>query len=304
MRNLTRIGETEQHIFVLLAGRDSAEGLYTQAAHDQAQIGRQWQAETATGTETGYDYVTRLSWETPQDVVRVEIQALPFDGRLNVRGLSLIDRRDQSSVPLLLNSKGSFRQVHSGDVKIYQALDTLPRAYVVHQAQLLEDDAQAVPAMKDPTFDPSQTVLLHPDPQQDAALPALARPDTSRPASYVTVLTYKPQEIVLQAEMKQPGYVVLSDTWYPGWQARLDGKPTPIARANLVFRAIYVPQGTHSLHLIYRPASYMWGLSLSAVMLVLLVLSSILSAWRTARASRASDPSLTGSIRRSTNSGV
>jgi hypothetical protein len=268
-------GELKQHTFVLRAGQDSAEGLYAQAAHNQARIGREWQTESDTDVQTGYDYVTELSWETPLDVTQVEIEALPFGGELCIRGLALIDRRDQSSTPLLLTARGRFKQVHSGDVKIYQALDALPRAYVVHQARSLADDARAIPIMAAPSFDPSRTVLLHKDPGHDQ-LPESALPDTPPTGSHASVLSYKPHEIVLQAEMKQPGYVVLSDTWYPGWQASLDGQPTHIERANLAFRAIYVPPGSHSLRLVYRPTSYAWGSGASLGTLLVVALGSIL----------------------------
>jgi hypothetical protein len=287
MRTKDAPGALEQRTFELLAGRDTAQGLHSQAtAHNQARIGRQWQVKNGTEAQTGYDYVTELSWGNAREVVDIEITALPSEGRLTIRGLSLIDRRDQSSVPLLLDSRGRFQQVHSGDVKIYQALDVLPRAYVVHQARILEDDAQAVPAMADPTFDPAQTVLLHPDPHQPQppAVPDL--PGASGPASQVAVLAYRAEEIVLQAEMEHPGYVVLSDTWYPGWQALLDGQPTRIERANLVFRAIHVPQGTHSLHLRYRPASYRWGLRLSLGALSILILGTVLRVSQAVRTSR------------------
>jgi hypothetical protein len=132
--------------------------------------------------------------------------------------------------------------------------------------------------MTDPAFDPAQTVLLHLDPRRPDPPPMPARPDTSHPASRVAVLEYKPEEMLLQAEMEQPGYVVLSDTWYPGWQALLDGQPAHIERANLVFRAIYVPQGTHTLRVYFCPSSYTWGWRLSLGTLLLLVLGSFVSA--------------------------
>jgi len=287
MRRKDAPGTLEQHTFELLAGRDTAQGLYSQAtAHAQARIGRQWQVNSGAEVQTGYDYVTELSWGDAQEIVDIEITALPFEGQLSIRGLSLIDRRDQTNVPLLLDSRGRFRQVHSGDVKIYQAVDALPRAYVVHQARILEDDTQAIPAMADPTFDPSQTVLLHPDPQQPGPPPVPPQPDTFLPPSHLVVLAYKPEEIVLQADLGQPGYVVLSDTWYPGWQALLDGQPTRIERANLVFRAIYVPQGSHNLLLRYRPPSYIWGVRLSLGALSVLVLGSLLCIRQAARTSR------------------
>ncbi|NIO00141.1 MAG: YfhO family protein, partial [Anaerolineae bacterium] len=75
-------------------------------------------------------------------------------------------------------------------------------------------------------------------------------------ASQVTVTAYKPEEVILRTSLQAPGYVVLSDSWYPGWKATVDGEPTSIERANVAFRAVYVPEGDHIVHLIYRPLSY------------------------------------------------
>jgi uncharacterized membrane protein YfhO len=99
-------------------------------------------------------------------------------------------------------------------------------------------------------------------------------------------LTYQPENILLQAEMAQPGYVVLTDAWYPGWHATLDGTPIPIERANLTFRAVQVPQGTHTLHFTYRPASYTWGVRITLFTLLFVTLGLAFKLWKTLRPPR------------------
>jgi hypothetical protein len=273
----------EQRTFVLRAGQDTAETDYTRAAHDQAQIGQRHQVSSDDSGAFTYDYVTQLSWDTPQEVFEVEIAILPFDGQLCVRGLALIDRRDQTSAPLLLTSRGRFAQVHSGDVKIYQALDLLPRAYAVHQALFLDDDTEAIARLSAPDFDPSQVVILHGDPQRSADSLSSDAPDSTPTQSDVAILSYQPHEIALQAHMERPGYIVLSDTWYPGWHASLDGQPIPIERANLAFRAVRVPQGSHTLTMSFRPASYLWGARFSLCTLAAMALAALFCAGRALR---------------------
>ena len=250
VRLTTERGNTER--FTLYAGRDTAEGYHTpDTAHPQARVGRTWPDQPA-----GSDYVTHLRWESPSRIARLEIVALPFAGRIHIRGLALIDRRDSSNVPVLLSTDGRFRQAHSGDVKIYEVLDALPRAHVVHQAQVLADDEAALAALADPTFDPAQTVVLA-DGQAIEAHPA-GQPQ-------VTVETYTPHEIAIRASLDAPGYLVLSDAWYPGWQATVDGQSTDIARANVHFRAVYLPAGVHAVRFVYRPTSYYLGLGISVL---------------------------------------
>ena len=109
------------------------------------------------------------------------------------------------------------------------------------------------------------------DPAQMAILAGgreIDEPSSGDAASAVTLISYAPEEVVLQALLPTPGYVVLSDSWYPGWRADIDGTPAATERANLAFRAVYVPQGTHTVRWTYRPASYLVGLGISSAALL------------------------------------
>jgi hypothetical protein len=252
-------GTGQMRSFTLRAGQDTAEGLYDDTArHTQAQIGHRWR-DNAQGS----DYVTRLSWETPIEVTRISITALPFDGRIHIRGLALLDGRDGSNVALTLSTDGRFQQVHSGDVKVYEVLDALPRAYIVHETRVALDDSAAVAAMADPSFDPSQTALLSSG--QALRAPSLA---TSR----AEITAYEPERVAILASTDSPGYLILSDAWYPGWEATVDGQPAPIERADVHFRGVYLDPGTHTVHLAYRPKSYLFGLGVSTATLLGIVI--------------------------------
>ena len=260
----TADGETL--VYILHAGRETSEGLYDERVqHRQARIGHRWQTNEGGTVLEGSDAVATLSWAEPREVTRIEIEALPFGlqgtGQLHVRGAALIDARDGSNVPLILSNEGRFRQVHSGDVKVYEALDVLPRAYAVHHTRVIAGDETALEAMLDPAFDPARTAILSGGLEIDEPQPDPA-------ASAVAVLAYEPEAIVLQASLPAPGYVVLSDSWYPGWTVTVDGQPAAVERANLAFRAVYVPKGTHTVRWTYRPKSYLVGLGISAATLL------------------------------------
>jgi uncharacterized membrane protein YfhO len=63
----------------------------------------------------------------------------------------------------------------------------------------------------------------------------------------------------------------LSDTYYPGWQALIDGKPTKIYRTDYTFRSILVPQGNHVVVFVYNPKSFSYGLKVSIISIAVLL---------------------------------
>jgi hypothetical protein len=258
VRFVTEGGET--YTFTLRAGQETAEGQYeAHVAHTQAKVGHTWREAT------GSDYVSRLNWVAPAQVSRVEVSALPFGGRIHIRGLTLVDGRDGSNVSLIVSTDGRFRQVHSGDVKIYEVLDALPRAYIVHRTRILDDEA-AIAALADRWFSPAQEAIL-----------AQGQPLQENPLalSQAVVTEYEPERITIQASTEAPGYLILSDAWYPGWAATVDGQRVNVERANVHFRGVYLEPGTHTVRFVYRPVSYLVGLGISITTLVGIVIAAV-----------------------------
>ncbi len=81
--------------------------------------------------------------------------------------------------------------------------------------------------------------------------------------------THNPNHIKVRLNTQVGGYFVLADTWYPGWQARLNGEESTLLRANYLFRAVLIPQGEHILELVYRPISFWLGLAISLLSLAI-----------------------------------
>ncbi len=97
----------------------------------------------------------------------------------------------------------------------------------------------------------------------------------------------KPDRLVLVINTTSPGWLVLADTWYPGWRAAIDSTPTTLYPANVLFRAVQVPAGEHRIILEYRPIGFYFG-----VLFSILVLLCVMLLWK--KRGRASDrkPSL------------
>ena len=76
-----------------------------------------------------------------------------------------------------------------------------------------------------------------------------------------------PERIVIEASTDHAGYLVVTDTWFPGWSARVNGRPATIERANHAFRSVKLEPGQHEIELRYEPASVQIGLVVSLLAL-------------------------------------
>ena len=73
----------------------------------------------------------------------------------------------------------------------------------------------------------------------------------------------------MKVDAKRDGYLVLLDSYYPGWKAEVDGRAVPIERADYLFRAVFVTQGEHTVTFSYEPDSLKVGLLISIATAVL-----------------------------------
>jgi len=267
---------------LLRAGRDTAEGEYGQdgpVKHAKARVGHRWR-----DNPNGNDYVAVFDFDRPRVIKDITLRNLLTQGEFDLRGVSLIDRRTVSNRTVLLSTSGRFRLVYSGDVKIYENLDNLPRAFIVHHARVMNDDAEIVAAMRDPSFAPASTVILSPPPRAGAESVAsdamTTRPQEATGEDSVTIVSYFPEHVVLDVETSVAGYLVLTDTDYPGWEATIDGRRVPIYRANLTCRAIELPAGRHRIEFHYKPHMFYVGAVISLISLLAVLGGLIWSAIR------------------------
>ena len=240
--------------FELLAGRDTSEGRYSAATtHRMARVGHAWHDDPA-----GKDYIALITLDAPRRLSSLSVEGMAPAGQFVLRGISLIDTRTTASRQLTLSTEGHYRLVHSGDVKIYENLDVLPRAFVVHRAEVVSADEQAIARLRDPALDPAQLAIL-----------AGGQPLAGEGSATAEIVRYTPEEVVVDVTGDAPGYLLLTDAFYPGWQATVDGRPADILRADLMFRAVRLEPGAHRVTFGYRPASLRWGARVSGATFLL-----------------------------------
>ncbi|MFV2041437.1 MAG: hypothetical protein ACC644_05540, partial [Candidatus Hydrothermarchaeales archaeon] len=143
---------------------------------------------------------------------------------------------------------------------IYENLRVLPRAFVVHEVVYAAGESEALRLVQ--TIDPASVVVLERDIGR-----ALAQPIFDET---VFVETYSANEIVVRAKLSNPGVLVLSEMWYPGWKAYDNGRETDVLRADYLLRGVYLDEGVHEVRFIYRPASLKFGARVSVFTLLLI----------------------------------
>ena len=157
---------------------------------------------------------------------------------------------------------------------IYANEAALPEAYVVHQARIVEDAQKRLEILQDPRFDPRVEVILsHPLPSVPVPGPRESRDEPS------SVLREGQGRVIIEIAMTRPGYLVLTDTYYPGWQATVDGNPVEILEANHTFRAVQLDRGEHTIVFAYEPSSFRLGAWITLAALIVLAAIPIIR-WR------------------------
>jgi hypothetical protein len=162
-------------------------------------------------------------------------------------------------------------------LNVYRNQAALPRAFVVHQANVVPDHESAWQALHQPGFDPATTVVLE-------GGEALAGPVSGGASAQIA--RYAPNHVEIDVNSSAEGHLVLSDPYYPGWRAWVDGQPVDIQRANYAFRAVTVPAGAHRVTMRFQPITWRIGLGITFLaVLLLLVLAGLVLVTRR-RASR------------------
>lgn len=82
--------------------------------------------------------------------------------------------------------------------------------------------------------------------------------------------------LILDVQSENAGWLIVSDVWYPGWKASIDGKPIELYRANFIFRGIEIPHGKHRIEIWYAPISTTLGIYCSILGIFFLLLVSFL----------------------------
>ncbi|MFC1708373.1 YfhO family protein, partial [Planctomycetota bacterium] len=180
-----------------------------------------------------------------------------------------------SSVWLALYESDRGDAYSSGAPRESELLGSLSRAELVPRATWAPDDAAASWRLRQPDFDPRREVVLDGAPPADAPL----RHESGEvPPGRVRVAEESEATLKFLVEAHSASYLLVTDAWYPGWEARVDGDRAALYRANILFRAVPVPAGSHTVELTFQPASVRLGIAISLATLLVGVVTLFFAA--------------------------
>ncbi|MBU1127141.1 YfhO family protein, partial [Patescibacteria group bacterium] len=154
-------------------------------------------------------------------------------------------------------------------VIILKNKECLPRAFVVNDYLFEKDPQKIIEILKDPEFPLNKKIIL------EKKLPFFnsGKGDNKEAFDFkLEWLSYESDRYKISTELEKPGLLFVSDQFYPGWKAYVDGEEAEIYRADFVFRAIYLPSGKHDVVFSYEPESFKIGIIITLSSFILLII--------------------------------
>ena len=181
------------------------------------------------------------------------INSLPADRRgkllsaTNVKYVIAFHSLEVKGLDLLREFPGHYS-------KLYTVTAAVPRTYVVGRALYDPDPKNTLRRLSTDEFNVRHEVIVD--------SPIELAPGGNFQGNAV-LKTYRNNQVQIDAQLSNPGILVLTDAFYPGWKVQVDGKEQKILRANYLFRAVALPAGNHQVEFRYEPESFMIGLMIS-----------------------------------------
>ena len=152
---------------------------------------------------------------------------------------------------------------NDGSMKVYRNKAFLPRSFFLTDYRVISEKEEALAFMKSEEFCPEDIVVLNEEP-----VGLEKKSDNIHGKAIVDIKEYQPGKVILNVAVPSNGILVLSDLFYPGWEAFVDGEEVKILRADYILRAIYMPEGKHLVKFEYNPKPFNSGVKLSLCTLI------------------------------------
>jgi hypothetical protein len=226
-------------------------------------------------TERTRNFTSDLAEDRPDGVMFLAEKMVPLQDRrldmLNVKYLLVSQPSPQAD---LFSNSARFRPIYSDrSVAVFENLNALPRVWVVpaNGIEVISDDRAQLQRLKETSFNPQQSVVFPVRPK----LVSGSGPGQGLVPASVVVTEKTLNSVRLEVRSAETAVVVLSQMFYPGWKARLDGRDLDVYPVDYALTGFVVPPGKFEVRLVFRPSSFVFGaatsLISSAAMLVLFI---------------------------------
>jgi hypothetical protein len=260
-----RYADDSRTEFPLRLGSDTASWDYERfsasdaIAHQRASLARIFPAfwRSLGRPFEGHVYATRFQLK-PIPIVGIAVRPASSEVQLVIEDILL----DDQYLATLAGINRFTLAYLSDTAAAWENHDALPRAFIVHRAHIASG-SEIFAELKRPAFDPAQLVWL----EAGGAIDNDARATNDS----VQMVASEPMRVELIATTDQPGYLVLADSWYPGWEAHIDGRAAQIERADILFRAVWLDAGVHRIIFEYRPLAFVIGAGISIISILTLI---------------------------------
>jgi hypothetical protein len=298
--------------FELRAGEHTSEWAYDRAdirahvRHRRAPLATSYAVEDAQGRYEGHTYVAAFALPEKATVTGGEITVERLERApelsLSVLRISLADVAGGQSFPLrrewLKKESATASQTPSasrgegtvgprwrrlallGEVAVFENTRALPRAWLANGTRAL-DERQTLDAIRTGrlpegrAWEPGRTALVEAAPGSNEAPPDANSDSEGGAQGSAKVTRHEPNRVEVETASAAPSILVLSENYYPGWRAYVDGRAAETLRVDYNLRGVSLPSGEHVVEFVYRPKSVLAGFLIS-----LLVSAALLLWWK------------------------
>ena len=170
----------------------------------------------------------------------------------------------------------------SPDIFVHINSKVLPRAYTINRVKFASEEEQLRQLV---SGDLHKAVYINPSFREKLSLsdfygqkePFVDFDDLQKINPIRRLDLDNPNRIDVDVDIKQPSMLILTEIWYPGWRAVLDGHPVSLFRINYCQRGVWLNKGIHSIQLIFKPPAWQKGFIISGIFLIATLLLIIFS---------------------------
>lgn len=187
---------------------------------------------------------------------KYDASILPFLNILNTR--YLLSKKELTELP------EHIQLVYDDEIRIYENHHAAGLAHLKTQAEFINSPSDALDRVLELDAELAEVVVIE-GPSKLALSQSSEQVSNQYSIEYTTINS---QTIDFKVNSQQPAWLVLSQSYYPGWKAYINGRETDIFAANYVLQAIKIPIGSHQISFKYQPFSFTLGWIVSLLSLI------------------------------------